>query len=86
MGDHDRALPLAEEYMRRVPDDLYAHTALATAQAFAGSQEDARKTIERFRERFPMFRLADFVAHEPFRNAPDLEKMVSALKTAGLPV
>lgn len=85
MGEHDRAVPLAEEYMRRVPNDLYAYITLAIAYSLAGMPERAAEAIASFRELFPNFCIADFVAHEPYRDASKLDELVAVLLTAGLP-
>ncbi len=85
MGDHARAVTMAEEYMRRVPDDLFAYTTLATNLGRAGDLERAKQTISAFRIRFPLYRIADFRAHEPFRDEAVLEKTIEILRVAGLP-
>jgi adenylate cyclase len=85
MGDYTRAVPLAEEYMRRVPDDLYSYLSLAIIYGLAGSPELASKTIMSFRERYPNYRIPDFKAHEPFRDPAVLDKVVAVLRAAGLP-
>ena len=85
MGDRSRSVSLAEEYMRRVPDDLYAYTTLAVAYGLAGSPGRAGATIEAFRERYPSYRIADFEAHEPFRDPAMLNRVLEVLRAAGLP-
>jgi adenylate cyclase len=85
MGDHRKALMLAEEYMRRVPTDLFAHLLLAHAQSFNGFPNRARQIIKRFRELFPTYRLSDFEAHEPFRDRSILDTLLEHLRAVGLP-
>ena len=85
MDEHDRAVPLAEEYMRRVPNDLYAYITLTIAYVLAGKPERAAETMNAFRELFPNYSIADFVAHEPYRDDSKLDKLVAALCAAGLP-
>ncbi len=85
MGEDARAIALAEEYMRRVPDDLFAYTTLATNLGRAGDRERATQTIAAFRVRFPLYRIADFRAHEPFRDERVLEETLAVLRAAGLP-
>jgi len=84
-GDHKEAVNTAEEYMRRVPTDLFAYTLLATAYAFSGEMGQARETIENFRKLYPTFTLTDFVSHEPFRDQKELQRVAAALREAGLP-
>ena len=85
MGDRSRSVSLAEEYMRRVPADLYAYTTLAVAYGLAGSPGRASETIDAFRERYPSYRITDFEAHEPFRDPAMLSRVVEVLRAAGLP-
>lgn len=85
MGDHTRAVGLAEEYMRRVPADLHAYLTLSVSYGLAGSPDQARATIKAFREKFPLYRVSDFVAREPFRDEAILERVVDILRASGLP-
>ena len=84
LGQSDRAIGLAEEYMRRVPDDLFAHTALALAYGFAGEATQAQDTIRAFRKIYPRYTLADFAAHEPFQDQAILDRVLAVLRDAGL--
>jgi TolB-like protein len=82
-GEYSKAIEMAQEYMRRVPDDLYGYLTLAIAFSFGGFPEEARGTIGRFRERFPTYRLADYEAHEPYRDKAILDSLLSHLRSAG---
>ena len=83
-GDHTLAIALAEEYMARVPKDLYAFTTLAVAYGLAGQGEKARQVIARFRTVFPDYTLAAYGAHEPFRDPAELARVTAVLRAAGL--
>lgn len=85
LDDHQNAIQTAEYYLRRVPSDLYAYTLRAMVYAFAGDKETARATIRTFRGLYPSFRLRQFIAHEPYRDQQDLDRVVAALREAGLP-
>ena len=85
LGDHALAVALAEEYMRRVPEDLYAYTLLAIAYELNGSSGKAKATMDSFRQRFPRYRLKDYVAHEPFRDKQVLHNTLNILRMTGLP-
>ena len=84
-GELNEAVDTAEEYMRRVPTDLFAYTLLAIAYMFSGATDRARETISRFRKSYPTYTLANFAHHEPFRNKVDLQRVTQALREAGLP-
>ncbi len=85
LDDHESAIQTAEYYLRRVPSDLYAYTLRAMVYAFAGDKETARATIRTFRGLYPSFTLRDFIVHEPYRDQQDLDRVVAALREAGLP-
>ncbi len=85
LDDEQTAVALAEEYMQRVPKDLYAYTALVIAYARCGLSAEANGMMETFRQRFPNYRLSDYATHEPFRNAGVLENTLEILRKAGLP-
>ena len=85
MGDHVRAVELAEEYIRRVPDDLYGDLLLTMAYQFAGEPAKSEATIGRLLERFPHYRIRDYAAHEPFRDQSVLDQTLQILRTSGLP-
>jgi hypothetical protein len=71
--------------MQRLPMDLYAYVTLAVLIGLAGVRDQARETITLFRERYPKCRLPDFESHEPFRDRAILDRVVDALRSAGLP-
>ncbi|MEE8296480.1 MAG: adenylate/guanylate cyclase domain-containing protein [Hyphomicrobium sp.] len=85
LGDHRNAVQTAEDYMRRVPSDLFAYTLLAMTYAFAGNTGKSRAIIKTFRELYPSFTLKEFVAHEPYRDRQELDRVANALREAGLP-
>lgn len=85
MGDFSRAVPLAKECMRRLPIDLYAYVTLAILSGLAGFRDQAREAITLLRERYPKYRIPDFESHEPFRDRAILDRVVDALRSAGLP-
>jgi TolB-like protein/DNA-binding CsgD family transcriptional regulator len=84
MGEHERSVAFAEEYARRVPSDIFAYTALAVAYAFAGRKDASRRAVETLRARFPFYGLESFIRHEPFRDDAMHERVISAVREAGL--
>lgn len=85
LGDHRNAIQTAEYYVRRVPSDLYAYTLQAIAFSFAGQHERAQQSIRTLLAQYPSFTIQELVPHEPFRNPEDLDRVLEALRTAGLP-
>lgn len=85
MGNHRRAVELAEEYIRRVPDDLYGDLSLAIAYQLVGEPGKSEETIGRLLERYPHYRIRDYATHEPFRDQSVLDQTLQILRTSGLP-
>lgn len=83
-NDAKRSISYAEEYVRRVPTDLFAYTALALAHGLAGHDGAARSAIETLHSKFPFYRRESFVWHEPFRDQAVLDRVVDTLTRAGL--
>lgn len=84
-GDHENAIQAAKEYGRRVPGDLYAYILQSIVYNFAGDLERSASAIKTLRKLFPTYSLGDFISHESYRDAEDLERVVESLRMAGLP-
>ena len=84
-GDHENAIKAAEEYGRRVPGDLYAYVLRSIVFDFAGDLDRSGSAIKTLLKLFPTFSLGDFISHESYRDAKDLDRVVEALRKAGLP-
>ena len=52
---------------------------------FAGDNKSSGSAIRRLRELYPTFTLRDFVSHELYRDPKNLDRVVAALRKAGLP-
>ena len=85
LGDHKNSIRAANEYLRRNPDDIYAYTLQATAFDFAGDKNSAAMAIRKLRDEFPEFNLSSFASHELYRDPEKLDRIVTALRDAGLP-
>ena len=84
-GDHEESIQAAEEYGRRVPGDLYAYVLQSIVFNFAGDFERSSATIRTLHKLFPTYSLSDFISHESYRDARDLDRVVEVLRKAGLP-
>jgi TolB-like protein len=85
LGDHENAIQAAEEYGRRLPSELYAYTLQSMVFGFAGDLERSRSAIRTLRQLYPTFTLRDFISHEFYRDPKQLNRVVVALRKAGLP-
>ena len=85
LGDHENAIRAAEEYGRRLPDERYAYALQSIVFDFAGDPERSSSAIRTLRKLYPTFTLRDFISHEFYRDPENLERVVEALRRAGLP-
>ena len=85
LGDHENAIQAAKEYGRRNPSDIYAYTLQSIVFDFAGDNESSDSAIRTLRELYPTFTLKDFVSHELYRDPKNMDRVVVALRKAGLP-
>ena len=85
LGDHENAIQAAMEYIRRTPTDVYAYVLQSIVFDFAGDDERSGSAIRTLRELYPTFTLEDFVSHEFYRDPKNLDRVVVALRKAGLP-
>ena len=85
LGHHEDAVRTATYYARRVPSDLYAYTLQAIAFGLAGNQEAARQSVRTLRGLFPSYTLAAYREYELLQNKEDLDRVLAALREAGLP-
>ena len=85
LGDYENGILAAEEYRRRAPHDQHSYTLAAIAYATAGQYDTARSEVQKLLQLYPTYNLRQFRHHEPFRDPAMLERVVEALRTAGMP-
>lgn len=84
-GLHEKALERAREYLSLEPQDSYGYMNLATIHAFMGDGDEAAKVISDLKARFPAFGMRDVKRSQAYKEPEKLDKVVSALREAGLP-
>ncbi len=84
-GDYPAALDVAELYLRREPDDPFAYVTMATILAFQGRSTEAADMIKELRRHSSDFGLTEIRLSQPYRDPAKFEKVVTALRSAGLP-
>jgi TolB-like protein len=85
MGSLAKARELGELYLRREPDQPMGYTHMATILAFQNRKKEAAGMIARLRERWPDFSMTEIRLSQHYRDHAKLEKVVNALRGAGLP-
>jgi predicted Zn-dependent protease len=79
------ALESAELYLRQEPDEPFAYTLMATILAFQDQKKKAAQVIATLRERLPDFGITEMRMSQHYRERAKFEKVIRALKEAGLP-
>lgn len=85
MGSHAKARELGEFYLSWEPHEPMGYTHMATILSFQDQKEEAAQMIVRLRERFPDFGMTEMRLSQRYRERAKFEKVIKALKDAGLP-
>jgi tetratricopeptide (TPR) repeat protein len=85
MGQHEKAIALCKRALERNPDQLFAHIALAATYSEVGSGEEASASVAEALRIKPKFNLEWFEKMLPWKKKADVDRMVDALRKAGIP-
>lgn len=85
MGQHEKAIALCKRALERNPDQLWAHIALAAAYSELGRAEEASASVKEALRIKPKFNLEWFEKMLPWKNKADVDRIVDALRKAGIP-
>jgi tetratricopeptide (TPR) repeat protein len=83
-GQYEEAIELFKKVLHHNPDHFTALLVLAATYSLAGHEEEARATAAEVIRVNPKFSLESFAKTTPFRNQADTERIVGALRKAGL--
>jgi adenylate cyclase len=83
-GRHVDAINALTQAVRRNPESGEALVLLAAAMGAAGRQNEARAALSKFLTPRPAYTIRQYSAGEFYKNPADLERVVSALHSAGL--
>jgi adenylate cyclase len=84
-GRYGKAIEMCEKAVKEAPDDLIAHLHLAAAYVGAGREEEAQGQIGEVLRINPKYSLEYQAKMLPFKNKRDLDRVIGALRKAGLP-
>lgn len=85
LGRYVEAAELLRRQLRAEPDDGQALILLAATEAAAGHQQQAEMALARFLVPRPAYTLDDYAQGEFYKRAEDLQRVLDALRKAGLP-
>ncbi len=84
-GEFDRAIASLQQHLKRNPEGGEAQILLAAAHAAMGRESDARESMRVFLGSHPQYTLKQYADGEYYRNREDLDRVLAALRKAGMP-
>jgi len=82
-GQYEEAVAAYKRVLHRNPDDVRAHTGLAATYSLLGREEEARAAAAEVLRIEPKFSV-EYLKTLPFKNKADTERLIDALRKAGL--
>jgi adenylate cyclase len=83
-GQYEEAIKWCEKAVRQQPDDIFAHLLLAAVYSFSGREEEARTEADEVLRINPKFSVEKFAKRARYKNQVDRERLINALRKAGL--
>jgi adenylate cyclase len=83
-GQFEEAVEAGKKAIQREPNSLWACVTLTAAYSLSGREEKARAQAEEVLKINPRFSLEHFAKIPPYKNQADTERLVGALRKAGL--
>jgi adenylate cyclase len=83
-GQYEKAIEAAKKALSGSPDQLIPHLTLAASYSALNLSEDAHKAVEEILRINPGFSLENLANISPFKQE-ELDKLINALRKAGLP-
>ena len=85
IGHYEEAISEYEKVIKRNPDDVFAHVGAAAIYSIFGHEKKAQTEAAEVLRIDPDFSLESFAKAKPYKYPKDLERLVNALRKAGLP-
>jgi len=84
-GEVELSIPTAKESMRLNPQNIDARLILCSDYNLTADQDQARRVADEIIASDPAFRLSAYAKSQPYKNPAALERLIGALREAGLP-
>jgi adenylate cyclase len=84
MGQYEEAIKILKRIAEKQPDQIYAHSMLATAYVLSGREDDARKEAAEVLRIDPNFSVERSFIDSPYKNQAEVGRRKEALRKAGL--
>jgi len=85
MGEYEKAVSEHKRNLQKTPTRLADHIALAATYSLMGREEDARAEADEVLRLHPKFSVKHFVKQQMYKDQADTDRLVAALRKAGLP-
>lgn len=85
IGRYEEAIVQLKKAITLSPDSLYPHTALAATYSLAGRDEEARAEVSEVLRIQPKISLESLAKRVAYKNKADIDRLIDALRKAGLP-
>jgi tetratricopeptide (TPR) repeat protein len=84
-GEVELSISAAKESIRLNPQKDEAQLILCSDYELTDNHDQARRAAEKIIANNPVFRLADYARSQPYQHPAPLERIIDALREAGLP-
>ncbi len=85
VGRYEDGIAFSKKAIQKAPNDLIAYLGLTYAYSAAGRQEEAQKAAAELLRINPKFFLQSYEKRAAYKNQADTDRMIAALRKAGLP-
>jgi len=83
-GRYEEGIAAVKKALQLSPNYLLAHTTLATLYSYAGREDEARAAAAEVRRIDPNFSLIRYAKDTPWKEGPRRDRIIDALRQAGL--
>jgi len=84
-GKIELSIPVAQESVRLDPQNIDARLILCSDYKLAANHKQAQSIAEEIMASDPEFRLSTYASSQPYKNSAPLDRIIGALREAGLP-
>ncbi len=84
-GKIELSIPVAQESVRLDPQNIDARLILCSDYNLAANHEQAQSLADKIITSDPAFRLTTYASSQPYKNPAPLDRVIGALREAGLP-
>jgi len=84
-GRYEEAIGEIRKAINRTPDSFFAHFGLAATYSLAGRDEEARAEVAEVLRIVPTASLERSAKSLPYKNKADTDRIIDAMRKAGLP-